>query len=50
MDTPANRADMPKADFSKWVKTEHMAEVMAFLCTEAGGNINGVAIPVWNRA
>jgi 3-oxoacyl-[acyl-carrier protein] reductase len=50
MDTPANRADMPKADFSKWVKTEHMAEVMAFLCTEAGGNINGAAIPVWNRS
>ena len=50
MDTPANRADMPDADFSKWVKTEHMAEVMAFLCTEAGGNINGATIPVWNRS
>ena len=50
MDTPRNRADMPKSDFSKWVKTEHMAEVMAFLCTEAGGNINGASIPVWNRS
>jgi NAD(P)-dependent dehydrogenase (short-subunit alcohol dehydrogenase family) len=50
MDTPANREGMPKADFSKWVKPEHVAETMAFLCTEAGGNINGAAIPVWNRA
>lgn len=50
MDTPANREGMPDADFSQWVKPEHVAEAMAFLCTEAGGNINGATIPVWNRA
>lgn len=50
MDTPANRAGMPDADFSSWVKPGHVAETMAFLCTEAGGNINGATIPVWNRA
>ncbi len=50
MDTPANRDGMSDADFSQWVKPEHVAEVMAFLCTEAGGNINGAAIPVWNRS
>lgn len=50
IDTVANRAGMPGADFSSWVKPEHIAEVMAFLCTEAGGNINGATIPVWNRA
>lgn len=50
MDTPANREGMPGADFSSWVKPEHVAEAMAFLCTEAGGNINGATIPVWNRA
>ncbi len=50
MDTPANREGMPGADFSSWVKPEHVAEAMAFLCTEAGGNINGAKIPVWNRA
>ena len=49
IDTTANREGMPKADFSKWVKPEHIAETMAFLCTEAGGNINGASIPVWNR-
>lgn len=50
IDTAANRSGMPGADFSKWVKPEHIAETMAFLCTEAGGNINGATIPVWNRA
>ena len=50
MDTPANRAGMPDADFTKWVQPTHVAETMAFLCTEAGGNINGATLPVWNRA
>ncbi len=50
MDTPANREAMQGADFSKWVTPQHVAETMAFLCTEAGGNINGASIPVWNRA
>ena len=50
MDTPANRASMPDSDFSKWVQPVHVAETMAFLCTDAGGNINGATLPVWNRA
>lgn len=50
MDMPANREGMPDADFSSWVKPEHVAETMAFLCTEAGGNINGATVPVWNRS
>jgi NAD(P)-dependent dehydrogenase (short-subunit alcohol dehydrogenase family) len=50
IDTPANRAGMPDADFASWVKPEHIAETMAFLCTDAGGNINGATIPVWNRS
>jgi len=50
IDTPANRAGIPDADFSKWVKPVHIGELMAFLCTEAGGEINGARIPVWGRA
>jgi NAD(P)-dependent dehydrogenase (short-subunit alcohol dehydrogenase family) len=50
MDTPANRLGMPDADFAKWVQPTHVAETMAFLCTDAGGNINGATLPVWNRA
>ncbi len=50
IDTPANRQGMPQADYSRWVKPEHMADAMVFLCTESGGNINGARIPVWNRS
>lgn len=50
IDTPANRKGMPDADFSRWVPPQAIAETMVFLCTEAGGNINGARVPVWNRS
>ncbi|MDN3919710.1 SDR family NAD(P)-dependent oxidoreductase [Roseateles violae] len=31
LDTPANRAEMPQADFTRWVAPEALAQVMAFL-------------------
>lgn len=46
IDTPVNRADMPDADFSTWVKPEAIAEVIGFLASTAGGAINGALIPV----
>jgi len=46
MDTPANRAAMPKADFSKWPKTEEVARVILFLCSDDARLIHGAAIPV----
>jgi NAD(P)-dependent dehydrogenase (short-subunit alcohol dehydrogenase family) len=47
MDTPANRAAMPKANFDKWVKPEHVAELVVLLASDAGGDITGAAIPVY---
>ncbi len=47
MDTPANRAAMPKAKFDKWVKPEHVADLVVLLAGEAGGDITGAAIPVY---
>lgn len=35
IDTPENRAQMPNADFSKWVKPEKIAGVLAFIASEA---------------
>jgi NAD(P)-dependent dehydrogenase (short-subunit alcohol dehydrogenase family) len=49
MDTAANRAAMPKANFEKWVKTPHVAELVLMLAGEAGGEINGAAIPVYGE-
>ncbi|MFZ8371337.1 SDR family NAD(P)-dependent oxidoreductase, partial [Staphylococcus aureus] len=34
IDTPANRADMPKADFSRWVAPDALAEVILFLASD----------------
>ena len=46
IDTPRNRADMPEADFSKWVTPAAMAEVVGFLASGAATPIHGAAVPV----
>ncbi len=46
IDTPANRADMPDADFSKWTKPEAIADVLLFLASDASKAVNGASIPV----
>src|SRR5262249_52181024 len=50
IDTPQNRAAMPGADFSKWVTTEAVADVILFLASEGARAIHGAAIPVYGRA
>ena len=46
IDTERNRADMPDADFSAWVSPRAMAQVIAFLASEAAAPIHGAALPV----
>lgn len=46
IDTPANRADMPDADFSTWVQPSAIADVIAFLASDSGRAITGALIPV----
>ena len=46
IDTPRNRADMPKADFSTWVTPDAMAEIVMFLASPAADPIHGASIPV----
>jgi len=50
IDTPQNRAGDPKADFSKWVKPESIADVIAFLASDGARDISGAAIPVYGKA
>jgi NAD(P)-dependent dehydrogenase (short-subunit alcohol dehydrogenase family) len=47
MDTPSNRVAMPKADFSKWVRTETVAGLVVWLARDAGKDVNGAVIPVY---
>jgi NAD(P)-dependent dehydrogenase (short-subunit alcohol dehydrogenase family) len=49
IDTPANRASMPQADFGKWVKPQELAEVILFLVSDGASAINGALIPVSGR-
>ena len=49
IDTRANRADMPDADFSKWVTPQELAEVILFLVSDAASGITGALIPVAGR-
>jgi len=50
IDTAENREKMPKADTSKWVSPEDIAEVMLFLSSEASGAVSGAAIPVFGHS
>jgi NAD(P)-dependent dehydrogenase (short-subunit alcohol dehydrogenase family) len=46
IDTPQNRADMPTADFSRWVAPADLAEVMLFLASEKARAVTGALIAV----
>src|SRR5258706_8777815 len=50
IDTPQNRVAMPKADFSTWVEPAAIADVIAFLASDASRAINGAAVPVYGKA
>jgi len=49
IDTAANRASMPKSDFSKWVAPQELAEVILFLVSDAASAVTGALIPVTGR-
>jgi NAD(P)-dependent dehydrogenase (short-subunit alcohol dehydrogenase family) len=49
IDTAANRASMPDADFAKWVKPQELASVILFLASDAASGITSALIPVPGR-
>jgi NAD(P)-dependent dehydrogenase (short-subunit alcohol dehydrogenase family) len=50
IDTPANRASMPRADHSRWVAPAEIARVIRFLVGPDARIISGAAIPVYGKA
>jgi NAD(P)-dependent dehydrogenase (short-subunit alcohol dehydrogenase family) len=49
MDTPANRAADPQADFSKWVDPAQVAAMLLHLASDAAAQVTGAVIPVYGR-
>jgi NAD(P)-dependent dehydrogenase (short-subunit alcohol dehydrogenase family) len=49
IDTPRNRADMPKADFSRWVKPEDIAKAILFLLSSQAKAITGAELLIAGR-
>jgi len=50
IDTPANRASMPKADHSAWPTPAQLAETIAFLASPENALTTGTLVPVYGRA
>jgi NAD(P)-dependent dehydrogenase (short-subunit alcohol dehydrogenase family) len=47
LDTRANRAAMPDANYSRWVSPADLAEIIAFLASPANRVTRGAVIPVY---
>jgi len=50
IDTPANRASDPSADFSRWVKPESIADLLLWLASTNAADVNGAVIPIYGNA
>ena len=49
IDTAANRAAMPEADVTQWVKPESIASLIVWLASDAAKDVTGTAIPVYGQ-
>ena len=50
IDTPMNREMMPDSDHEAWVAPAEIADVFAFLCSDAASVTSGAAVPVYGEA
>jgi NAD(P)-dependent dehydrogenase (short-subunit alcohol dehydrogenase family) len=50
MDTPANRAAMPKADYAAWPKVEEVAATILFLASSENRVTRGSIVPVYGKS
>jgi NAD(P)-dependent dehydrogenase (short-subunit alcohol dehydrogenase family) len=49
MDTPANRANEPGADYARWIQPQNVADLIIWLTSDAAAQVSGGVIPVYGR-
>ena len=50
IDTPPNRAAMPNANFSDWVKPESIADKIAFICSKEGRDLRETVLKIYGNS
>lgn len=50
IDSRANREDMPKADFSRWVTPDEIAETISFLISDKANALREPVVKIYGRA
>ena len=50
MDTPANRAAMPRADYAAWPKVDEVAATILFLASPENRVTRGAMVPVYGKS
>jgi NAD(P)-dependent dehydrogenase (short-subunit alcohol dehydrogenase family) len=46
IDTPANRAEMPDANFALWTRPEQIATAIVWLASDAASGVRGALVPL----
>jgi NAD(P)-dependent dehydrogenase (short-subunit alcohol dehydrogenase family) len=49
IDTPQNRASMPDADPSRWVKATEIADIIGFYASDAAASLREPVLKVYNK-
>lgn len=49
INTASNRAAMPNADHSKWVRPSAIAHLIRYLASDAASEINGSLVPIYGQ-
>jgi NAD(P)-dependent dehydrogenase (short-subunit alcohol dehydrogenase family) len=50
IDTPTNRAAMPKANFADWVSPDEIANALAFLCSDHGHALRQPVLKMYGKS
>ncbi len=50
MDTPQNRQAAPDVDYTKWVRTDEVAQTICYLLSDLASGTSGAKIPIYGKS